>query len=357
MTGRVRRGGSARACDPSGAGSSALGPGGAVTLALALSLVPLVPVPALAQVEGPAMKEPADAEPAWYLEVAGGVCDLFVQEYGRGRDTVVVLHGGWGAEHQYLLEPFAPFGDRYHLVFYDQRGSLRSPCPDSLVSVEGHVSDLERLRRELGLERMHLAGHSMGTYLSMFYLREHPEHTGGLVQIASNLPRPVRGEKERLLLEEHQAAKDTVMERQACARELREEGLTRPDSLLSDEERSARWRVRFACANIYRVDRWRRLSGGRAFYDGSAARAAAASMPEDIDFEDELSAHPCPVRIVEGGQNFGPVWDDLLRRQARGIPGLEVRVVERAGHNVWHDAPAEFRRVLGAALDTAAACG
>ena len=39
----------------------------------------------------------ADAEPEWYLPTGDG-CRLFVQEYGRGRDTVIVVHGGFGAE-------------------------------------------------------------------------------------------------------------------------------------------------------------------------------------------------------------------------------------------------------------------
>lgn len=33
----------------------------------------------------------------WYL-AAGEGCRLYVREFGVG-DTVVVLHGGWGAEH------------------------------------------------------------------------------------------------------------------------------------------------------------------------------------------------------------------------------------------------------------------
>ena len=33
-------------------------------------------------------------------------------------DTVVV-HGGFGAEHSYLIEPLLPLSDRYHFVLYD----------------------------------------------------------------------------------------------------------------------------------------------------------------------------------------------------------------------------------------------
>src|SRR5258706_10881743 len=69
----------------------------------------------------------------WRLKTDDGT-SLFVRELGSG-DTVTILHGGWGAEHSYLIEAFAPFADKYHFIFYDQRGSLRSKCPDSLVSV------------------------------------------------------------------------------------------------------------------------------------------------------------------------------------------------------------------------------
>src|SRR5687768_9685396 len=84
----------------------------------------------------------AHAEPEWYLPTGDG-CRLFVQEYGTGRDTVIVVHGGFGAEHSYLLDAFRGLEERFHFVFYDQRGSLRSPCPDSLISVAAHIRDVE----------------------------------------------------------------------------------------------------------------------------------------------------------------------------------------------------------------------
>lgn len=128
----------------------------------------------------PAAAQLAHAEPEWYLPTGDG-CRLFVQEYGRGRDTVVVVHGGFGAEHSYLLDAFRGLEDRFHLVFYDQRGSLRSPCPDSLISVAAHLRDLDRLRQELKLERATLVAHSMGTVLAMHYLQDHPGRVRGMV--------------------------------------------------------------------------------------------------------------------------------------------------------------------------------
>ena len=71
-------------------------------------------------------------------------CRLFVREAGDG-PRLVFLHGGWGGEHGDLLRGFLPLAEAYRLVFYDQRGSLRSPC-DSLPTETDHVEATQRDR-------------------------------------------------------------------------------------------------------------------------------------------------------------------------------------------------------------------
>ena len=73
-------------------------------------------------------------------------------------------------------------------MFYDQRGSLRSPCADSAISVSAHLEDLERLRAELRLERMKLAAHSMGTFLAMSYLQQHADRVANLALLGALPP-------------------------------------------------------------------------------------------------------------------------------------------------------------------------
>lgn len=312
-----------------------------------------VPPPAT---EGPSTAVPADPEPAWYLRSAEGACELFVQEYGGGPDTVVVLHGGWGAEHGYLLDYFAEQGEERHLVFYDQRGSLRSPCPDSLVSVEAHVADLERLRQELGAERLHVAAHSMGTRLALEYLVAHPDRTGGLALLGPVNPRPFDAARDSAVSARTRGARQAFFERSACERVVEEEGLARPDSLLGDRERSARWRIAFTCANAVRVERWRRMEGGRAFYSGAAARAAADSMDPAFDATEALAAHACPVQVIVGSDDWVVGGGEMIRHLYDGIPGVEVTVLERAGHALWLDAPAAFGGALDAALRRVTDC-
>ena len=47
------------------------------------------------------------------------------------------------------------------------------------------VADLERLRREIGEDRMTLLAHSMGAQLAYAYLQRHPQRVGGLVMLGS----------------------------------------------------------------------------------------------------------------------------------------------------------------------------
>jgi len=143
----------------------------------------------------------------WYLDVDDGCRLTIVEPYGdRSPEPIVVLHGGWGAEHSYLVPVVEGIDGDRRFVFYDMRGSLRSPCPDSLVSVEAHVADLDRVREALGVERMTLLGHSMGTWLGMRYLEDHPDRVKGLVLVAPILPRTPENEEEAALYGEQQKA-------------------------------------------------------------------------------------------------------------------------------------------------------
>ncbi|MGD0249894.1 MAG: proline iminopeptidase-family hydrolase [Thermoplasmata archaeon] len=135
--------------------------------------------------------------------------------------TVVVLHGGPGATHDYLL-PFidlAPLG--YRVVFYDQIGCGRSDLvrDPQEYTVERDVADLEELRRALHLGRIHLVGSSYGGMLAIAYALAHGGQLRSLVSASGlvNVPFTVR-EMQRLkrelpapileVLERHEAKEE-----------------------------------------------------------------------------------------------------------------------------------------------------
>lgn len=278
----------------------------------------------------------------WYLY--NNNANLYVTEIGRG-DTIVVLHGGWGAEHSYLLDAITGHEDEFHFILYDQRGSLRSPSPDSLISVDQHVADLEKLREIFGMDRMSIMAHSMGTFLAMAYLDHYPENIAGLVLVAAV---PAR-------MDELSIAPEAIefMERPEVEEQIAKEGLD-PNRIANSKEDSKLWKIRFAATNIYHIDRWKQLKGGRIFYSDNANRAASSTMPESWDFTSRLRNHRYPITVIIGDHDFADWKAVRWQSIAAHLPNLDLTILEKAGHNAWIDQPDEFSSALESALTAAA---
>ncbi|MCC7054670.1 MAG: alpha/beta hydrolase [Gemmatimonadaceae bacterium] len=100
---------------------------------------------------------------------------LYWCRHGRaGATPMVVLHGGPGASHDYLLPQLlmlATLGDGFDLVFYDQRGGGRSKTDDPTpVTVDTHVADFAAVCAELGVTGAPVVGYSWGALLALHVL-------------------------------------------------------------------------------------------------------------------------------------------------------------------------------------------
>src|SRR6058998_2594118 len=109
---------------------------------------------------------------------------LFTRRAGDG-PPVVVLHGGPGAHHDYLLPQYDLLARGRTLLYYDQRGGGRSPVGrDTPVGWQEHVADLEALRKHWAIDRLTLLGYSWGGLLAVLYALEHPDRVGQLALVA-----------------------------------------------------------------------------------------------------------------------------------------------------------------------------
>ena len=164
---------------------------------------------------------------------------LFWCAYGpESAKQVLVLHGGPGAHHDYLLPQFLRLAREHRLIFYDQRGGgqSRETGPEA-VSWQHHVQDLLHVVRELHLEPLTILGYSWGALLALLYAIEAHRH--------SEYPAP-----ERMVLVDpaplsrpfRQAFEDEFARRQRseAIREMRED---LADSGLRDSDPDA-WRQR-----------------------------------------------------------------------------------------------------------------
>src|SRR2546430_2529856 len=111
---------------------------------------------------------------------------LYTRRVGHG-PPVVVLHGGPGAHHDYLLPQYDHLAEGGRtLLYYDQRGGGRSPVPrDVPVGWREHVVDLEALRGHWELDRLTLIGYSWGGLLALLYALEHPDRIARLALVSS----------------------------------------------------------------------------------------------------------------------------------------------------------------------------
>jgi proline iminopeptidase len=85
----------------------------------------------------------------------------------------VVLHGGPGAHHDYLLPQLLELARERDCLFYDQRGGGRSRTDDRApITWRTHVEDLTAVLTELAPGPLSLVGYSWGATLTMLYAIE-----------------------------------------------------------------------------------------------------------------------------------------------------------------------------------------
>jgi proline iminopeptidase len=110
-----------------------------------------------------------------FVDVEGG--RVWYRIAGSGDETpLLLLHGGPGAP-SYYLNPLEGAAVDRPVIFYDQLGAGRSdkPTDNSLWTVERFVRELAQVRDALGLDEVHILGHSWGSMLAMEYLLTKPE--------------------------------------------------------------------------------------------------------------------------------------------------------------------------------------
>lgn len=152
-------------------------------LAAVLALLPLA-----AQAQTTAL--PTDPAADWSVATAehrvaveGGKVWVRVNgQIGEGATPVIFIHGGPGGTHLGFAGLLS-LADQRPVILYDQLDSGMSDRPENPANwqVEHFVAELEAIRKELGIERWHVIGHSWGSALALEYAAAYPQHTASAV--------------------------------------------------------------------------------------------------------------------------------------------------------------------------------
>ncbi|MBA2628214.1 MAG: alpha/beta hydrolase [Gemmatimonadales bacterium] len=258
---------------------------------------------------------------------------LFERRIGDG-PPVVVLHGGPGAHHDYLLPGFDALGDRHSLIYYDQRGGGRSPVAREVpVGCREQVADLEALRTEWQMERLVLAGYSWGALLAMLYAIEHPERVERLALVS---PAPAwREARDRFEAEFARRNLDPALQDQRRA--LRESGLREIDPAAFAQ------RLFELSVAPYFADpaRARELTPFRL--TGRTQQEVWSSLGQ-FDIRPALATLSMPAIVVHGDSDPIPPDNFVAIATALRAPRHEL---SQCGHVPYVEAFDPFRKLLG----------
>ena len=117
-----------------------------------------------------------------HLDVGDGH-KIYYEDWGNPNAPAIMhFHGGPGGgfndSHKLLFNP-----QKHRVIFFDQRGSGKStPC----ASVENNttqdlLSDTNKLRQHLKIDKMYLIGGSWGSTMCLTYALKYPEQVKGII--------------------------------------------------------------------------------------------------------------------------------------------------------------------------------
>lgn len=111
------------------------------------------------------------------------VHNIYYEESGNPNGKpVVFLHGGPGCGTAPSCRQFFD-PEFYRIILFDQRGSGKSTPHANLTNndTDSIISDMEKIREKLGIEKWLVFGGSWGSTLALSYAIKHPEKVVGLV--------------------------------------------------------------------------------------------------------------------------------------------------------------------------------
>jgi proline iminopeptidase len=253
---------------------------------------------------------------------------LFERRVGEGGPTVV-LHGGPGAHHDYLLPGFDALATRRELIYYDQRGGGRSSVlRDVPVGWREQVEDLEALREVWQLEQLTIAGYSWGGLLALLYAIEYPNRVSRIALI-SPAPawRAAREEFERRFSERNLAPE---LQRQRAA--LRESGLRDADP----QAYAQRLFELSVAPYFHNPQRARDLTPFRVT---SRTQQEVWASLGDYDLRSSIAALRVPALVLHGESD--PIPIEASRELARHLTA-EFHPLPRCGHVPYVEAFEDF---------------
>jgi L-proline amide hydrolase len=261
----------------------------------------------------------------WYQIVGGGADHEDI--------PLLALHGGAGVPHDYIENLADLASDKRRVIFYDQLGCGRSDQPNdtSLWTVERFVEELAIVRRELGLEEVHLLGQSWGGMLAIEYALTQPQGLVSLILASTLSSMPL------WVAEANRLRNELPPEVQATLLRHEQAGTT-------DDPEYLQAMMVFYERHVIRVvpmpDQVKRALDqvGQVYYTmNGPSEFHVTGVVKDWDRTDRLGEIHVPTLITSGRYDEStPVINEILHK---GIAGSEWIIFENSSHMAHIEEP------------------
>jgi len=270
-----------------------------------------------------------------YVDVEGG--RVWYRVVGSGSEIpLLLLHGGPGAP-SYYLNPLEQVSVDRPVIFYDQLGAGRSdrPTDESLWTVNRFVNELAEVREALGLDNVHILGHSWGSMLAIDYMLTKPEGVQSLILASPALSvRRWAEDADRLIaqlpvglqqaIERHEAAGTTDdPEYQEATMEYYKRHLSRSDPWSED--------LQLAFENL-NPDIYGLMWGPSEF--------TATGTLKNYEREDVLPNLDLPVLFTVG--RYDEATPETVQYFQGLVPGSKIAIFENSAHMTMLDEPQSY---------------
>jgi proline iminopeptidase len=258
---------------------------------------------------------------------------------------VLVLHGGPGADHAYLLPQLLALAPEFELLFYDQRGGGKSKEDVATnVTWETQVGDLARVVAEFAIDPLTIVGYSWGGLLALLYAIEAKKSLAAPApaRLALIDPAPVTIEYRAQFEAEFSRRQQGPVIRQMRA-ELAASGLKERDP---DAYRQRAFELSVAG---YFADPNRATDLTPFRVTGRVQQSIWASLG-DFDLTNDLAALRCPALVVHGRQD--PIPLESSETIAKSMNAAFVPL-DDCGHVPYVEQPAKLFAALRAFLTRA----
>jgi proline iminopeptidase len=278
--------------------------------------------------------------PEGVIEVPGG--RVWYRVAGADREGVPLLglHGGPGFTHD-TVATLEGLASERPVVLYDQLGSGQSDRPGDpdLYRVELYVEQVRRVREALGLDRIHLVGHSWGGTLALSYALTGPAGLESLV-LASPLV-----STSRWLEDARRLRSELPEDIQKTLREHEERDFTACPEYVAAT-------LSFYRRHLCRLDPWpqeleRGFAGmGLDVYEtmwGPTEFHATGTLVE-LDLTPRLAELRLPVLFTCGRHD--EATPDTVGSYRSAVAGAELVIFEDSSHTAHLEEPSHYLEVL-----------